>query len=54
MNGDLLIGLLVIVAALVAIALLTLWSRWSIDRIARDGFASAREILVRRSHRRGR
>ena len=52
MDADVLIGLIVIAGALGLIVLLVLWSRRSINRIASNGFGSAREIA--RDRRRGR
>jgi len=44
MDTDTVLGVLIIVGALLAIVLLVLWSRRTIDRIAKRGFGSAREI----------
>jgi len=45
MSTDIIIGSVIIALALGAITGLTLWSRRTIDRIARSGFRSAREIF---------
>ena len=44
MDIDTTIGLIVIAVSLIVIILLTLWSRRTIDRIADNGFGSARQI----------
>jgi len=45
MNTTVVIGCAVTIVALVVSFSLVLWSRRTIDRIARDGFRSARETL---------
>lgn len=50
MNIDALIGIIVTAAALVVTALLVLWSRRIIERIAREGCRSAREIEEEMNH----
>jgi tetrahydromethanopterin S-methyltransferase subunit E len=52
MDADVIIGIVVIAAALAFLAFLVLWSRRRIERIARNGFGSARSI--ERELRRGR
>lgn len=45
MDGDTVIGCVVIAGALVVLTALTLWSRRAIRRIAERGSSSLREIL---------
>ncbi len=45
MDGDTLVGCLMIAGALVVLTALTLWSRRAIRRIAERGSPSLREIL---------
>ena len=52
MEPDAIIGSIVVVVALAALTYLVLWARRRIDRIARNGFGTAREI--EREHRGGR
>ena len=51
MDGDALLGCLVTAGALGLLTVLVLWSRRTIDRIARGGFGSVREIERKRSRR---
>jgi hypothetical protein len=44
MEADAIIGCSVAACALIVIAVLVFWSRRRIDRIARDGYRSARRI----------
>ena len=44
MDFDTTLGCILVVVALSLLTLLVLWSRRTIDRIARKGFGSAREI----------
>ena len=44
METELIIGLTLVVAALAGITFLVVWGKRSIDRIARKGYGSAREI----------
>ena len=44
MDGDTIIGLVLMVGALALLTGLVLWSRRRIDRIARNGYGSARAI----------
>ena len=48
MNSDVLLGCLIVAAALGLCAGLVVWARRSIDRIARRGYRTAREILRER------
>ena len=45
MEPDALLGLVVLAASLGLLAVLVLWSRARIERIARRGYRSARQIL---------
>lgn len=45
MEADAVLGCLVLVATLVAITALVIWSRMSIDRIAEKNLRSVREIV---------
>jgi hypothetical protein len=45
MNGDALLGTLLIVGALLFLNILVIWSKRRIDAIAARGLESAREIL---------
>lgn len=45
MNGSTLLACILIAAALTFVTYMTFWSRRTIDRIARKGTQSAREIL---------
>ena len=51
MDTDILIGCIVLVCALAALIGLTFWSRRTINWIARNHVASAREILKHRNER---
>ena len=44
MDIDILLGCIIIIAALAFVILIVLWSRGSINRIARSNLRSAREI----------
>jgi len=45
MNTDIIIGCVVAVVALISVAALTIWSRGTIERIARTGYRTARQTL---------
>ena len=45
MDTEVIIGCIIIAFALIAITFLTLWSRRTIDRIARNGYRTARQTL---------
>jgi len=49
MNTDIIIGCVVTVVALVSVAALTIWSRGTIERIARTGYRTARQTLKDRN-----
>jgi len=51
MNGDAILGILTVLAALGAVVGLTLWSRRTINWIASSRAGSAREILKQRHGR---
>ena len=44
MDGDVIVGIIVIAAAAALLTGLVLWSRRRIERIARNGYRSARAI----------
>jgi hypothetical protein len=45
MDGDTILGLVLVVLALLAIGGLVAWSRWTINRIADKKLESARDII---------
>jgi hypothetical protein len=45
MDNDILIGIILTTAALSAVIIITVYSRASIERIASEGFRTARETL---------
>ncbi len=45
MDTNAIIGCIVAACALITITFLTLWSRRTIDRIARNGYRTARQTL---------
>ncbi|MHC4553986.1 MAG: hypothetical protein ACYSUS_01620 [Planctomycetota bacterium] len=45
MDNDILIGIILTAAALSAVVIITVYSRASIERIASEGFRTARETL---------
>ena len=45
MDPSVIIGCAIIVASLTVLAVLVLVSRWRINRIARNGYRSAREVV---------
>ena len=47
---DMVIGVTIVVCTLGLITFLVLWSRKRIERIARSGFGSAREIMKDEQH----
>ncbi|MHC4740800.1 MAG: hypothetical protein ACYS8Z_02745 [Planctomycetota bacterium] len=49
MDADIIIGCLVIVVTLLSAGTLTLWSRGTIERIARNGYRTARQTLKDRN-----
>jgi len=49
MNTDIIIGCVVAVVALISVAALTIWSRGTIERIARNGYRTARQTLKDRN-----
>ena len=50
MDMDVAIGVFVVAAAICSIGVLVFWSRRAINRIASDGFGSARKIVRDRQH----
>ena len=49
MNTDIIIGCIVTVVTLVSVAALAIWSRGTIERIARAGYRTARQTLKDRN-----
>ena len=45
MDIELFLGLLLVAGALAAILGMVLWSRWMIEKIAREKFETARDIV---------
>jgi hypothetical protein len=49
MNTDIIIGCVLTIVALVSVAALAIWSRGTIERIARTGYRTARQTLKDRN-----